>query len=43
VAVVAGEEMFDQDGEAFLLFTIEVGARAADFFYFAEDAKGVEA
>ena len=47
---MAGEEMFDQDGEAFLLFTIEVGvfeeievARAEDFFYFAEDAEGVEA
>ena len=47
---MAGEEMFNHGGDAFLLFTIEVGvfeeievARAADFFYFAEDAEGVEA
>jgi hypothetical protein len=50
MALVAGEQVFDQGGEAFLLLTIEVGvfeeievAGAADFFYFAEDADGVEA
>ena len=47
---MSGEQMLDQGGQAFLLLTIEVGvfeegkvAGTADFFYFAEDAEGVEA
>ena len=50
MAVVSGEQVLDQGGEAFLLLTVEIGvfeegevAGTADSLHFTKNVEGVEA